>query len=108
MTTDTTVIHEAAALLAVILSAALSLGALAVCGAIAYYAMRDARHALDVIVRHQDDAASFYKKAVAESVGQTDLIVQPPQDEGGGRPNPVAALDRLRQGVVDDVDEMED
>jgi len=105
-----TILDEAAGLVIVFVAAALSLGALTVCGLIAYFAMREARHALDVVVRHQDDAASYYRRAIAESVakGKADLVVKVPQDEGGGQGGLASeALERARREAAEDLAEVE-
>ena len=103
MSTDS-ILHESATIILVAVAALLSLGALALCGCIVFWAMRDARHALDVVVRHQDSAAAFYKKAVAESVakGKTNMAIRPLQDEGEPSNPVLGQVDGLIDGMTDE------
>lgn len=83
MVTTDSVLNDAAPLVLVVVGAALCLGAVAVLAVIALLQRRDVRHALDVVVRHQDNSSVYFKKAFAESIGHTDLQARVPDDEGG-------------------------
>lgn len=94
-----------AALLAVaVLSLAITcICAMVLAAALAHFARRGYHDAVGIIARHQDEAASYYRKACAESIaqGKTEMVVAPLPDSGGQDSTPTAPFrdiaDELRQ-----------